>query len=42
MKGKEAENCSGEKPDHTGVDGVKGKVDGQAIENGSNADEVKP
>ncbi|KAJ6912937.1 hypothetical protein NC651_015415 [Populus alba x Populus x berolinensis] len=42
MKGKEAENCSGEKPDHTGVDGVKGKVDGQAIENGSNAGEVKP
>ncbi|KAJ6922102.1 methyl-CpG-binding domain-containing protein 11-like [Populus alba x Populus x berolinensis] len=42
MKGKEAENCSGEKPDQTGVDGVKGKVDGQAIENGSNAGEVKP
>ncbi|KAG5242813.1 methyl-CpG-binding domain-containing protein [Salix suchowensis] len=42
MKVKEAENCSGEKPDHTGIIGVKGKVDGQAIENGSNAGEVQP
>jgi hypothetical protein len=42
IKGKEAENCTSEKPDHTGVDGIKEKVDAKAIENGSNAGEVKP
>ncbi|KAG5226102.1 hypothetical protein OIU77_005640 [Salix suchowensis] len=35
IKGKEAENC-------TGVDGIAGKVDANAIENGSNVGEVKP
>ncbi|KAJ6958473.1 hypothetical protein NC653_040194 [Populus alba x Populus x berolinensis] len=42
IKVKEAENCTSEKPDHTGVDGIKEKVDAKAIENGSNAGEVKP
>ncbi|KAB5514679.1 hypothetical protein DKX38_028585 [Salix brachista] len=42
IKGKEAENCTSEKPDHTGVDGIAGKVDAKAIENGSNVGEVKP
>ncbi|CAK7345472.1 unnamed protein product [Dovyalis caffra] len=42
IKGKEAENCSSEKPERTGVDGIKEKVEGQAIDNGGNAGGVKP
>ena len=42
IKGKEAENCTSEKPDHTGVVGITEKVDAKAFENGSNAGEVKP